>query len=142
MPDGKEGPVHAAKYCRFPWFGEISRQPCPGGHIRPGQGQYPESVIPPAGRKFLKPRPQIFPVFRYIRDSLFRQGKAQFLRRLSRLFTDLKKMSALCVSLVPVYGTPRKRLDSLAQRFIQSRKYEALSATKASACSLSHGKRV
>lgn len=142
MPDGKEGPVHAAKYCRFPWLGEISRQTCPGGHIRPGQGQYPESVIPPAGRKFLKPRPQIFPVFRYIRDSLFRQGKAQFLRRLSRLFTDLKKMSALCVSLVPVYGTPRKRPDSLAQRFIQSRKYEALSATKASACSLSHGKRV
>lgn len=142
MPDGKEGPVHAAKYCRFPWFGEISRQPCPGGHIRPGQGQYPESVIPPAGRKFLKPRPQIFPVFRHIRDSLFRQGKAQFLRRLSRLFTDLKKMSALCVSLVPVYGTPRKRPDSLAQRFIQSRKYEVLSITNLSTCSFTQGNRV
>lgn len=142
MADGKKGPVHAAKYCRFPWLGEISRQPGPGVHIRPGQGQYPESVIPPAGRKLLKPRPQVFPVFRYVRDGLFRQGKAQFLRRLSRLLADLKKMSALCVSLVSVYGTPRKRPDSLAQRFIQSRKYEALSATKASACSLSHGKRV
>lgn len=51
-------------------------------------------------------------------------------------------MSALCVSLVPVYDAPCKRPDSLAQRFIQSRKYEVLSITNLSTCSFTQGNRV
>ena len=51
-------------------------------------------------------------------------------------------MSALCVSLVPVYGITRSYTDGLAQRFTQSRKYEALSMTNPFTCSFTQGKRV
>ena len=51
-------------------------------------------------------------------------------------------MSALCVSLVPVYGITRSNTDGLAQRFTQSRKYEVLSITNLSTCSFTQGNRV